>query len=102
MLDDTSRKLLRIMYHFSRSFRRMPDLVELGRLSSRMPAPIKKGMRQLAEQNYILWNPEMPVETAVIIEGWERNSPVDKHVERKSQLPQKSAEPGALDYWQYY
>ncbi|WP_342436686.1 hypothetical protein NSS79_25640 [Paenibacillus sp. FSL L8-0436] len=99
MLDDTPRKLLRIIYHFSGHFRRMPTLPELERLSGRLPGPIKAGMQQLADQNYITWNHALPVETAIIIEGWERN---DEEPEGGPRKPQQPSAPGNTDYWQYY
>lgn len=98
MLDDTPRKLLRIMYHFSGHFKRMPTMPEMERLSGRMPVAIRKGMLELADQNYISWNPHATVETAVIIEGWERE---DLNSGRP-QEPQRSFQTGNLVYWQYY
>lgn len=98
MLDDTPRKLLRILYHFSGHFKRMPTMPEMERLSGRMPVTIRKGMLELADQNYISWNPHTTVETAVIIEGWERE---DTNSGR-SHDPQRSIQTGNLDYWQYY
>lgn len=98
MLDDTPRKLLRIMYHFSGHFKRLPTLPEMERLSGRMPVAIRRGMQELAKENYIQWNPEAPIETAVIIDGWERE---DAAV-GSSRDPQKSLKTGNLDYWQYY
>lgn len=53
MLDDTPRKLLRIMYHFSVHFKRLPRLPEMERLSGRMPVAIRRGMQELAKENYI-------------------------------------------------
>jgi hypothetical protein len=56
MLDDTARKLLRIMVQFNGHFHRMPALDELRRLSGRRPAAMKAGMLQLVEQYYIQWD----------------------------------------------
>ncbi|WP_052088295.1 hypothetical protein [Paenibacillus wynnii] len=71
---------------------------EMERLSGRMPVAIRKGMLELADQNYISWNPHTTVETAVIIEGWEReNDTSERPHEHRS-----SSQTGNLDYWQYY
>ncbi|MNC28677.1 hypothetical protein D3C75_768960 [compost metagenome] len=53
----------------------MPTMPELERLSGRLPAPIREGMRELVAERYIEWNSGTPPETAVIIEGWERQEP---------------------------
>jgi len=98
MLEDTPRKLLRIMYHFSGHFKRMPSMPEMERLSGRMPVAIRKGMLELADQNYISWNPHTTVETAVIIEGWEREADNSE----RSYESHRSVQTGNLDYWQYY
>ncbi|AIQ68452.1 hypothetical protein D3C81_2083110 [compost metagenome] len=74
MLDDTPRKLLRVIAQFRYHFRRMPNLPELRRLSGRRPAEINKGFKILVAENYITWSPSQPIETAVIIEGWKRCS----------------------------
>ncbi len=73
MLDDTPRKLLRIIFQFRYHFRRMPNIKELGRLSGRRPAEITKAFIVLAAENYIAWEASQPIETAVILEGWERD-----------------------------
>lgn len=81
MLDDTARKLLRIMYHFKNHFRRMPKLRELARLSGRTRPAILAGLQELARKNYIQWQPAQPVETAVILVAWEYPEP-GTHVSR--------------------
>ncbi|WP_052088165.1 hypothetical protein [Paenibacillus wynnii] len=101
MLDDTPRKLLRILYHFSSHYKRMPALSELGRLSGRSSMKIREGMQILAEQNYIEWNRKMPVERAVIIEGWERPDPTAKQ-QGEGQIRQLTRTTGNTDYWLYY
>ena len=100
MLEDTPRKLLRILYHFSSHYKRMPTLSELVRLSGRSRVKIRLGMQTLAEQAYIQWNPKMPVEKAVIIEGWER---ADPRTDRNSRpVQQQMVSEGNTDYWLYY
>ncbi|ETT55419.1 hypothetical protein C162_03147 [Paenibacillus sp. FSL R7-269] len=50
MLDDTPRKLLRIIVQFKYHFKRIPTIRELGRLSGRRPA-----------EHYIEWEAGMVV-----------------------------------------
>ncbi|WP_379142403.1 hypothetical protein [Paenibacillus sp. sgz500992] len=92
MLDDTPRKLLLIITHYQRHFGSLPGMPELERLSGRTPVPIKEGLSVLARENYIQWQPDMPPERAVIIEGWERDNP-------SHQADQRG---GNTDYWNYY
>ncbi|WP_310829688.1 hypothetical protein [Paenibacillus pedocola] len=75
MLDDTARKLLRIMCHFRSHFGRMPQLKELARLSGRREAQVMSGLRELALQGFIQWQPPQPVEAAVILIAWESPEP---------------------------
>ena len=75
MLDDTARKLLRIMFHFSNHHRRMPVVAELVRLSGRNPTGVYSGLQELLVANYISWEPSRPVETAVILVAWEEPEP---------------------------
>ncbi|UQZ34626.1 hypothetical protein C2I18_14485 [Paenibacillus sp. PK3_47] len=72
MLEDTLRKLLRIMVQFRYHFKRMPDIKELGRLSGRRPAEIIKGFKVFAAEEYINWVAAEPVEAAVILMQWGR------------------------------
>lgn len=51
MLDDTPRKLLRIIVQFKYHFKRMPSIRELGRLSGRRPTEIIRGFKVLAEKS---------------------------------------------------
>jgi hypothetical protein len=75
MLDDTARKLLRIMVHFKSHFRRMPQLAELVRLSGRREHKVLDGFRELALRGFIEWQPPQPVETAVVLIAWESREP---------------------------
>lgn len=102
MLDDTARKLLRIMFQFNGHFRRMPNLVELKRLSGRRSAAIKAGMLQLVEQYYIQWDDKQPVETAVVIEAWERDVPFKDHAAAGPHKSQQAPLTGNIDYWTDY
>lgn len=96
MLDDTSRKLLRILAQFNYHFKRMPNVKELSRLSGRRPAQVLRAFKTLADANYIEWRAPAPVETARIIESWERNVPYDTGPARRTD------DPGNVDYWLYY
>lgn len=102
MLDDTARKLLRVMFQFNGHFRRMPNLVELKRLSGRRSAAIKAGMLQLVEQHYIQWDDKQPVETAVVIEAWERDVPFKDYVGADPHKSQQAPFTGNIDYWTEY
>ncbi|QQZ64495.1 hypothetical protein JI735_34205 (plasmid) [Paenibacillus sonchi] len=99
MLDDTPRKLLRIIAQFRYHFRRMPTLPELRRLSGRRPADIIKGFKILAAENYISWEASQPIETAVILEGWERGVPYDSYPQRGVQSGRGGTN---IDYWLYH
>ncbi len=98
MLDDTPRKLLRVISQFRYHFKRMPTLMELGRLSGRRSAEITKGFKVLAAEHYIQWSAGDPIETAIIITEWERNVPYATQ--------QKGAQRGCdgtnIDYWLYH
>lgn len=102
MLDDTPRKLLRILYHFSSHYKRLPTLSELERLSGRPGVKIRQGMQNLVEHHYIEWNPNMPVEKAVIIEEWERPDPHAVQQEGEGMSSQLMRTKGNTDYWLYY
>ncbi|MNE89501.1 hypothetical protein D3C80_1869130 [compost metagenome] len=77
----------------------MPTIRELGRLSGRRPADIIKGFKALAAENYITWEASKPIQTALILEGWERNVPYDT-------TPQGGTltvrDDGNIDYWLYH
>lgn len=73
MLSDTARKLLMIMRHCSVHHGYMPTLKTLETKSGRTPEKIRAGLQELADDNYILWEFGKPLESAVVIEGWERN-----------------------------
>ncbi|KWX73890.1 hypothetical protein SAMN05216191_101540 [Paenibacillus jilunlii] len=99
MLDDTPRKLLRIISQFHYHFRRLPTLPELRRLSGRRPAEIIKGFKVLAAENYIEWSVSEPIQKADILEAWERNIPYDTTLQ---QGPQSARRNTNIDYWLYH
>ncbi|MDH6430300.1 MULTISPECIES: hypothetical protein [unclassified Paenibacillus] len=102
MLSDTARKLLMIMTHSANHHAHMPSLPELERLSGRMPVPIKTALLELVEENYIEWNSHMPMETAIIIEGWERPDPRFKKRHTAPQEIQWGMDGGNIEYWTMY
>ena len=67
-LDDTSRKLLRILYNT----RGIPSIEELARMSGRNQGKVKMALRNLVAQKYITYDPNNHNELS-IIRGWERN-----------------------------
>lgn len=99
MLDDTPRKLLRIIVQFKYRFKRMPSIRELGRLSGRRPTEIIKGFKVLALEQYIEWEVGKPIETAVVIEMWERNVQLDSEPHKGTQGDRRG---GNADYWLYH
>lgn len=99
MLDDTPRKLLRIIAQFRYHFRRMPKIRELQKLSGRRPADIVKGFKVLAAEHYIEWEPGKPIETATIIETWERDVPYDTAPQGGAQSARRATN---IDYWMYH
>ncbi|WP_342477464.1 hypothetical protein NYE24_30930 [Paenibacillus sp. FSL H7-0350] len=99
MLDDTPRKLLRIIVQFKYHFKRMPSIRELGRLSGRRPPEIIKGFKALAAEHYIEWEVGKPIETAVVLEIWERNIQLDSGPQKGTQGGGRG---GNADYWLYH
>ncbi|MNW07144.1 hypothetical protein D3C71_2036940 [compost metagenome] len=51
MLSDTARKLLMIMTHSVNHHSHLPSLLELERLSGRIPVSIKEGLKKLVADN---------------------------------------------------
>lgn len=72
MLSDTVRKLLMIMRHCLVHHGYMPMLEVLETKCGRTPEKIRAGLQELTENNYILWELGKPLESAVVVEGWER------------------------------
>lgn len=99
MLDDTPRKLLRIIVQFKYHKKRMPTIRELAQLSGRKTADIIKGFKVLAAEHYILWEAGKAIETAVIIEVWERHVPYDTTPQGGAQSPGRGSN---IDYWMYH
>ncbi|MFP4976414.1 hypothetical protein ACE6ED_13505 [Paenibacillus sp. CN-4] len=102
MLNDTPRKLLMILTHFSGHYRRMPQLHELERLSGRAPGKIYEGLRELAADHYIEWTPGRPVESAIILEGWPRPDPAVERLRRRRPPSPWDNSGSNIDYWTSY
>lgn len=65
-LNDTSRKLLRVIYNT----RGVPPIAELARMASRTTGQVKMGLRGLAVEGYINYDPNKHYELK-IIQAWE-------------------------------
>ncbi|MOA25113.1 hypothetical protein D3C78_1458220 [compost metagenome] len=92
MLSDLERKLLRILYNFSSQKRRIPFKPELERLTGRRYADIDAALNELVQQGYILWPDRPLLQTIVILEGWERDQPLEPNTQPS----------GNIDYWTKY
>ncbi len=66
MLDDTSRKLLRILYNA----RGVPSIEELARMAVRTTGQVKMALRVLAVERFIQYDPNKHRELK-IIQAWE-------------------------------
>lgn len=55
MLSDIERKLLRVLYNFSRQKRRMPMWIELEHKMGHKKSTIQDALRSLVEQEYIFF-----------------------------------------------
>ncbi|MGX4583388.1 hypothetical protein [Paenibacillus chitinolyticus] len=84
MLSDQERKILRILFNFSRNCGRMPDPRELETKSGFSMKDIKKALAGLKEQGYILGGRLSEVR---IIEAWEREEHKPKTNESKYRGP---------------
>ncbi|WP_223110568.1 hypothetical protein [Paenibacillus sinensis] len=60
------------MYFHRQHFGVLPPMRQLIRKSSRRSVQIRAALQELADEHYIAWRPGNPPETAVILEGWER------------------------------
>ncbi|MFC4306069.1 hypothetical protein [Cohnella boryungensis] len=66
MLNDTSRKVLRILYNT----RHVPPIPELARRAGRTTGQVKMALRVLSVGHYIAWTPDRHEELRVL-QGWE-------------------------------
>lgn len=72
MLDDAERKLLRVLYNYSRRHNVIPTMGDLKRLTGRNMNSIRESLTELESLNYIYWEDKASISTIQIIEGWER------------------------------
>ncbi|QMV43756.1 hypothetical protein [Cohnella cholangitidis] len=70
MLDDTSRKILRIL----NNMRYVPTMDELARKAGRSPEQVKIALRVLATERFIEYAPDRHHELK-IIQAWEFQQP---------------------------
>lgn len=66
VLDDTPRKILRMLYHFGY----VPTIAELARKSGRTPGRVKMALRVLTVLRFIDWDPNRHHELK-ILQAWE-------------------------------
>ncbi|WP_088831629.1 hypothetical protein [Paenibacillus tyrfis] len=71
MLDDSERKVLRIIANYSAGRRRMPSLLELERKTGTSQKKLLETLAELAKEGYISWSPADP-ERITLIQAWER------------------------------
>ncbi|WP_044877610.1 hypothetical protein [Paenibacillus sp. IHBB 10380] len=72
MLADAERKLLRVLYNYSRRHNVNPTMGDLERLTGRNMNSIRESLTELESLNYIFWEDKASMSTILIIEGWER------------------------------
>lgn len=75
MLDDTTRKVLRILYNSYREAWARVDLDRLQNLSGRTRQQVEGALQELAEKGYI----ERRDGRTRVIEGWERPTEPARH-----------------------
>ncbi|MDU0332649.1 hypothetical protein RW092_20985 [Paenibacillus sp. 3LSP] len=93
MLNDLERKLLRVLFNFSKQTHRMPTIKELEIKTGRSKQDIYAGLRVLVEQRYIFWPDNPRLDTIVILEAWERETTAKPKLQKSS---------GNIDYWIKY
>ncbi|WP_068530199.1 hypothetical protein [Paenibacillus glacialis] len=72
MLADAERKLLRVLYNYSRRHNVIPTMGDLERLTGRNMDSVRESLAELESLNYILWENKASMSSIQIIEGWER------------------------------
>jgi hypothetical protein len=92
MLQDIERKLLRVLYNFSRMKHRMPMWVELEHKMGHNKPVIQDALRGLVEKQYIFYPDNPDLSTLVILK-----------TEYQEDLPtKKSGTSSNIDYWTKY
>ncbi|MNJ51045.1 hypothetical protein D3C77_463380 [compost metagenome] len=106
MLQDIERKLLRVLFNFSRQKHRMPMWVELEYKMGHNKTEISAGLRRLVEQQYIFWPDNPDLSTLVILEMDDRDqgsvSERQGRGSQKSQYKDNQYSRSNLDYWTQY
>ncbi|MDR6726073.1 hypothetical protein J2W91_004579 [Paenibacillus amylolyticus] len=91
MLDDSERKIHRILHNYSVGRRRFPSMHELMIKTGRAERDITQTLINLEDKLFIIWDDKRRVESIKLLQGME-------------QLPK--SEPikpnGNLDYWTNY
>lgn len=91
MLADAERKLLRVLYNYSRQHNVIPTIVDLERLIGRNKNDIRESLMTLESLNYIYWEDKDSMGSIQIIEGWER--------EDRSKPVARPVSNGNINYW---
>lgn len=92
MLPDFERKLLRILYNFSRQQRRMPIWSELERKTGRDQQRLLPALSRLETEGYIRWEYPPNLQSIRILEARERKEGPGKRAADK-------AKAGGIPYW---
>lgn len=100
VLQDLDRKLLRLLFNFSRQKHRMPMWVELEYKMRLNKSQIIVGLRRLVEQQYIFWPDNPDLSTMVILEVEDRDNAIRKKTSMTSKPKQYNG--SNLDYWTKY
>lgn len=106
VLQDLDRKLLRLLFNFSRQKHRMPMWVELEYKMGLNKSQIIVGLRRLVEQQYIFWPDNPDLSTMVILEVEDRENVTGinnggKGITANHSKP-KQYHDSHLDYWTKY
>lgn len=91
MLDDSERKIHRILHNYSVGRRRYPSMQELIVKTGRSEKDITQTLISLEDKLFIIWDDKRQVESIKLLQGWEHQP--------KSE-PMKSSD--NLDYWTKY
>lgn len=103
MLQDMERKLLRVLFNFSRQKHRMPMWVELEYKMGHSKTDIAAGLRRLVEQRYIFWPDNPDLSTLVILEMEDRDQGPEKQARGSQRKQYKDQyDRSRLDYWTQY
>ncbi|MGF7050432.1 hypothetical protein J2T13_004970 [Paenibacillus sp. DS2015] len=91
MLADAERKLLRVLYNYSKRHNVIPTIGDLERLTGRYRNGIWESLITLRSLGYIYWEDKASMNSIQIIEGWEKEP-------NKSVVPSSSSREN-INYW---